>query len=366
MELSIGESLNEFNQPMLRIDGTHGEGGGQIVRTALALSVLTGRPFVLTDIRAGRSQAGLKAQHLTAIKAWREICGAVTNEVHTGSTFLKFTPGPVQPGSYTIDIGTAGSIALLLQAMLLPLSFAPKATTLHIQGGTSGKWQAPVEYYQLVLFPYLERIVSLGLQRIRLGYYPKGGGKIRLTIRPRFQHWHELSALPPFDITTPGKIREVRGISHAARFLEKARVAERQAMAAREVLQTLDCPLNLETEYGETLSPGSGITLCAIMENKKAAAFPIRIGAGALGERGRPAEDVGKDAAQQLKKTIASGATVDKHLSDQLIPFLALLPGSKMRAAYLSRHLLSNIYVVEQFLPVKFQTKGNLVTVEAS
>lgn len=348
---------------MLHIDGTHGEGGGQIVRTALALSVLTGRSFELTDIRAGRSRPGLKAQHLTAIKAWREICGAQTNEVQTGSSYLKFTPGRSRPGHYHIDIGTAGSIALLLQALLLPLSFATQPTTLHLTGGTTGKWQAPVEFYKLVLFPYLQRIATLEVERIRLGYYPKGGGQIRLHIQPLFQDWKDLSSVSPFDLTAPGKTLRIQGISHASLFLEKARVAERQAEAARAALQHLGCPIHIETEYGETRSPGSGITLCAVLENRRSSDFPIRMGAGALGERGKPAEDVGREAARRLIDNIATKTPVDEHLSDQLIPFMALLPGSRMQVAHLSPHLLSNIYVVEQFLPVKFKTDQHIVKV---
>ena len=351
---------------MLQIKGTHGEGGGQIVRTALALSAMTGQPFELTNIRAGRSKSGLKAQHLTAIEAWREICGAATNDVRIGSSFLKFSPGVIRPGTYHIDIGTAGSIALLLQALLLPLSFASKSTTLHLQGGTSGKWQAPVEFYQLVLFPYLERLVSLDLERIRLGYYPKGGGKVRLVIHPLLSTWEERLSVSPFVLTVSGDIREFRGISHAGHTLEKARVAERQAEAARELLQSYDRPIRIDIEYGATYSPGSGITLCAIMENEKDPTLPIRMGGSALGRRGKPAEEVGREAAQQLLKSIAYGAPVDEHLSDQLIPFLGVIPGSKMRVAFLSQHLLSNIYVVEQFLPVKFQTENNLVAVTST
>ena len=171
---------------MIELDGSYGEGGGALVRTALALSTLTGKEFRVTNIRAGRKKPGLKAQHLNAIKALEEICGAETNKISLGSTELHFKPGKLKRGIYDINIGTAGSISLLLQALVLPCMFAPGKITLNVKGGTCGKWQAPVDYLQNVLLPHLQRFPQkIELKVLKRGYFPKGGGEINLQISPR-------------------------------------------------------------------------------------------------------------------------------------------------------------------------------------
>src|SRR3989338_6026985 len=168
---------------MLTLDGTHLEGGGSLVRVALALSALTGKPFKITNIRANRSEPGLKAQHLHAIKALTQLCQAETNPIDIGTRELTFKPGKIKKGIYSIDIGTAGSITLLLQALILPSLFAPGKVTLNITGGTCGKWQASVDYLQHLLLPHLQRFVEkIELKIIKRGYYPAGGGEIILEI----------------------------------------------------------------------------------------------------------------------------------------------------------------------------------------
>lgn len=350
----------------LHLDGAHGEGGGQIVRTALALSTLTGEPFRMTNIRAGRDRPGLKAQHLTAIETLRRVCGAHTNPVSLGSQELDFQPGPVIPGTYSVDIGTAGSIALLLQAVFLPLLFAEAPTTLELRGGTCGRWQTPMEYYQLVFLPYLNRLADIHLTMPRRGYYPKGGGLVRLTIAPRYAQFGKQTDLSPYDLPEGGVPLRVEGISHASESLQPARVAERQAEAARRHLErSLRCPVSIQISYLPAYSTGSGITLTAVFPDDKPMAAH-RLGADALGERGKPAERVGKQAANQLLSYLQSNTAVDEYLADQLIPFLALHPGSRMRTHAISDHLLSNCYVVEQFLPVRFRIdregEGGVVT----
>ena len=145
---------------MIQLDGSYGEGGGSLIRTALALSTLTKKPFKINNIRAGRPKPGLKAQHLTAIKALKEICNAKTKDFELGTTDFWYHPGKIKSGVYNINIGTAGSITLLLQALILPSMFAPNKITLKVTGGTCGKWQASVDYLQNVLLPHLKRFVS--------------------------------------------------------------------------------------------------------------------------------------------------------------------------------------------------------------
>src|SRR3989338_7539350 len=198
---------------MIQLDGRYGEGGGALVRTALALSTLTGKSFEVKDIRAGRPNPGLKAQHLTAINALKEITGAETNKIFLGSTGLSFIPGRVKRGIYNIDIGTAGSITLLLQALILPCLFAPGKVTLIVRGGTCGKWQASVDYLQNVLLPHLQKFAKrIELKILKRGYYPKGNGLVQLEISPKYKNkdfasfYEELGLrVSKFDLTEPGE-----------------------------------------------------------------------------------------------------------------------------------------------------------------
>ena len=341
---------------MLRIDGSKGEGGGQMVRTALALSTLTGRPFHITHIRAGRHQAGLKAQHLKAIEALQAICGAQVTALKLGAKTFTFQPGPVQPGQYFFDIGTAGSISLLLQALLPPLLFSSGPTTLRLRGGTCGKWQPAVEYTREVLLPYLSNFADIELTIKRRGYYPKGGGDVSVRIQPRSSSWKEAGQLPPYSLTEREPPSQIAGIAFAADALAVRQVAERIADAACAELQIWNCPVDISTAYGPAHNPGAGITLRATV-NCSGAGIPLSLGADALGERGKPAETVGSEAAQQLNRALRSGDPVDPHLADQLAPYLALIPGSRMKVSHPTGHLLSNMAMAEYFLPVRFEPK---------
>src|SRR3989344_6611665 len=181
---------------MITIDGSHLEGGGSIVRVALALSTLIGQEFKVINIRANREVSGLKAQHLESILALKEICGAETSNIQVGSKELWYKPGRIKGGKYRIDIGTAGSISLSLQGIILPCLFAPKKVSLEIKGGTCGKWQASVDYLQNVLIPHLTRFAKIELKIIKRGYYPKGGGEIILEISPKYSYPFEQNLIP--------------------------------------------------------------------------------------------------------------------------------------------------------------------------
>ena len=342
---------------MLELDGSLGEGGGQMVRTALALSALTGLPFHMERIRAGRPRPGLKAQHLQAIKALQAICGAQVSPVATGTAELTFEPSPVQAGQYFFDIGTAGSISLLLQALIPPLLFAPGPTTLRLRGGTCGKWQPPVEYTQHVMLPYLQDFATIRLSIERRGYFPKGGGAVTVKIEPHFASWKEAASLPPYAISVAPMPGRISGIAFASDSLAERRVAERMAEAARKELKDGGGQVQISTDYDPAYNPGAGIVLWA-------KGHQSRLGADALGERGKPAETVGREAAQRLNRALASGAPVDEHMADQLIPYLALRPGSRMCFPSPTGHLESNIEMTEQFLPVRFESAGNAVQVQ--
>lgn len=333
---------------MIEIPGDYLEGGGQILRTALALSAVTGKPMHVYNIRAKRKKPGLKAQHFHAFKAVAEITDADYKGLEIGSREIEFIPKGLKSKFLSIDVGTAGSIGLLLQSLLLPACFAPQGLNLKIRGGTCGKGQIPIEYYQVVILPLLKKIgVDIELRLWRRGYYPKGGGEVEVSIS-------KIQNFSPLNLTEQGKILRICGISHAAKFLSKADVAQRQADKAKEILNKLNFPVEIELEYQDTLSPGSGIVLW--VETETGALF----GSDALGERGKPAEKVGEEAAIKLIKEIESSAPVDRHLADNLIPWLAFCRG-EIKTSEITLHTQTNIWVCELFLGKIFAIEANFI-----
>lgn len=361
---------------MIELDGTYGEGGGALVRVALALSTLTGKEFKVVNIRAGREQGGLKAQHLSAIKALKEITGAETNEIALGSTELWFKPGKIKRGIYEIDIGTAGSITLLLQALIVPIMFAPSKVTLKIRGGTCGKWQASVDYLQQVLLPQLQRFVEkMELKILKRGYYPAGGGEVMLEISPKFELKKAATVemflddlkmkVDPIRLTEQGKLEQVRGIINVSLELAEKQVAERIVAAVEVALKKLEVPINVRVDYVKTQSVGGEILLYALCSEKGKMNLinPVILGADVLLEKGKSSEEIGKEVALKLISEIESKAAVDSHLADQLIPFMALLPGSEIKVKEVSEHAKTNIYVAEKFLSIGFRMDGQMISV---
>ena len=366
-----------FFYVMISLDGDYLEGGGSIVRVALALSTITQKPFEITSIRKGRPDPGLKNQHLFCIKALEQLCNAKSEGAHLGSTSLKYVPGKIEGKTISVDIQTAGSIPLFLQAVILPSIFADKKLKLDITGGTDGKWAAPIDYFNEIFLPQIRKYADIEIKLIKRGYYPKGNGKVEIKINPKykisdfnnFEEFHKnlKENAPKFNLTEQGHLMQIKGISHASSNLKEAKVSERQASSAELLLKRrYSIPININSEYQNTLSTGSGITLWAIFSKNRNDINennPIRLGADALGEQGKKAEVVGNEAASNLVMEIESGAAVDSHLADQLIPFMGLLPGSGMLVPEVSKHTLTNIYVVEKFLPVKFMVEGNKISV---
>ncbi len=362
---------------MIILDGNYGEGGGALVRTALALSALTEQEFKVTNIRAGRTDAGLKPQHLTAIKTLKEFCHAETNSIDIGSTELHFKPGKIKKGVYDIDIGTAGSITLLLQALILPSLFAPGKVTFNITGGTCGKWQASVDYLQNILLPYLNRFVEkIEMKIMKRGYYPKGQGLIKLEISPRFNiHKYEsFTALleelpfkvPKIVLLEQGKLEQVRGTVNVSVELQEKEVGERIKNAITGSVKHYDVPINIRVEYAKAESIGGEALVWGVFSKDGKVDYdnPVLLAGDALVEKNKSSEEIGKEAAEELKKQIEARAAVDHHLADQLIQFMSLLPGSKIRAGEVSKHAETNMYVGEKFLPVAFKVEKNVVSVE--
>jgi RNA 3'-terminal phosphate cyclase (GTP) len=353
---------------MITIDGSFLEGGGQIIRSALALSTITHKTFEVDNIRKGRCDSGLKAQHLYCIKAVEQLCNANVKNAKIGSEYIKYFPRKIEGKTISIDIGTAGSISLLLQAVLIPSMFADKRVRLKIKGGTEGKFAQPYDYFKEVFIPQIQKFVDIDVKLIKRGYYPKGNGIVEVYIKPKYKlidfndfnkfHNHLKENAPKINLLEQGHLTQIKGISHASLDLENAKVAERQAKAAKLILNKYDCPINIQAEYCDTLSTGSGITLWAIFsKDKEEIDFnnPIRLGADALGERGKRAEIVGKEAAENIIKEIESKAPVDKYLADQILPFMALVGKSKIKVSQITNHCKTNIYVIEKFLGKIFE-----------
>lgn len=332
---------------LIEIDGGMLLGGGQILRTSLALSALTGNELHIKNIRSGRPKPGLRPQHLASAKTIASICNAELKEALLGSTELFFNPQNVSKTNLNVGIGTAGSISLLL-SQILPVSLLEE-TRLHVSGGTNVPFSPPMEFLQRVLFPVLHKMGARPEASVsKLGYFPKGNGTVSFSSKPA------RLPLKPISLTEFGSLEFVRIFSHCASLPK--RVAESQAIAARHALRILNTEFEEKIDCRENVETiGSGITLFAHTSSN------VVLSGSALGRKGLPAEEVGKEAAKNLLKELNAGQACDSHLSDQLIPFMAFASGrSEVHATALTKHCVTNIAVVEKFLPVKFSVEGSL------
>ncbi len=338
---------------MIEIDGSYGEGGGQILRTAVSLSALTMKPVRITSIRAGRPKPGLKRQHIAGIEVTGKIVDAEIKGLEVGSTTVEFVPHERCGGKINYDVGTAGSISLVLQAALPPAVLSPEPISFELHGGTDVNWSPPIDYLHNVFAHMLEilgpRIEILQKKR---GHYPRGGGKVTCDVTP-------IGSINSFEKVESGNLRTIGGISHCVRL--PGHIAERQAMAAEEmILKHLDMKSDIVREsYRKDndphLGPGSGIVIWAESEQG------IRVGADALGERGKSAERVGNDAVSQLVAEVSTGMAVDSHLCDMLIPYLAVASGnSKFGVTRITSHLITNIWAVEHVLGTRIKLQGKI------
>lgn len=312
---------------MIEIDGSHGEGGGQIVRTAVALSAVTGNSVRIRNIRRGRPKPGLAAQHVRAIESLARICTARTGGVALLSPEVKFCPGAVRGGRYEIDIGTAGSVTLLVQCLLPALTVADGPVELLVLGGTDVRWSPTIDYLKNVALPAISRFGVVAEVTVnQRGYYPRGGGSISLKVSP--------SSLRPARIEPCHT--SISGTSHSSGL--PAHVARRQAEAAADVLLGAGYRSLITQEVLSLPSTGSGISIWSAYK-----------GGSALGERGLRAEEVGRSAAMELIAELESPSAVDIHLADQLVPYIALSGGSFTTRA-VTAHTATNIWTAGQIL----------------
>ena len=338
---------------MIEIQGDILEGGGQIVRTSISLAALVGEHIHITKIRHKRPNPGLQAQHVTAAKAMATLCDAQTEGLTQGSTELVFKPNGHRSGKFKFDVGTAGSIPLVLQALMPCIAFAPDHLELEIRGGTDVKWSPPIDYIRLITIPMLRLMgYELNLTVNRRGHYPKGGGHVTVSTTPP-------RSLGNITLTNLDQLTSIQGVSHCVKL--PSHVAQRQADAAERILTTAgynEPKVDVESHVSDDdphVGPGSGITLVATHANSSI------IGADALGEKGKPAEQVGEEAVRRLIEELNSQAALDRHMGDMIIPYMAVADGrSEISVSQITMHTLTNVHVAEKILKVKFQVNGNV------
>jgi RNA 3'-terminal phosphate cyclase (ATP) len=328
----------------LSIDGSYGEGGGQILRTALALSVLLKRPVAVDRIRANRPRPGLRPQHLQAVRVLAAIGCAELEGAEVNSTRLSFRPRGVRGGSYRFEIGTAGACTLLLAAILPPLLFAPAPSEIVVTGGTHVPFSPPYHYFAEVFLPALAAMGGRVESELgRWGWYPEGGGAIRLRVTP-------CRGLKPVRLEERGRLRSLEllvGLSNLP-----AHIGRREEETLRRCLAPEGWRLASRVIEAESPGQGNAVFLKSLFSHTAA-------GFTGLGRRGKPAEQVAEEVCRKWSSFMAGPAAVDLHLADQLVPYLALAEGfSSLRTEELTGHLRTNIRVVEQFLPVHFEMES--------
>jgi RNA 3'-terminal phosphate cyclase (ATP) len=321
---------------MITIDGSEGEGGGQILRTALALSLVTGQPFRIDHIRAKRQRPGLLRQHLTAVEAAKAVGGAEVEGAGLNSQTLEFRPGQVTPGDYRFAVGTAGSATLVLQTVLPSLLLASGPSSLALEGGTHNPLAPPYDFLARSYIPLIRRMgPSVDLELTTPGFFPAGGGCFQALIDP-------VDRLKPLVLTERGAVR----VRHARVWLSRlpTHVAERELAVVREALRWQAEECAVET-VAHPHSPGNAVVL-EIEAEHVSAVFT------GFGERGRPAEAVAREAVEAAQGWLTADIPVDEHLADQLLLPMALAGGGSFRTTKPSLHTTTNAAIIQHFLPV--------------
>jgi len=342
---------------MLEIDGSQKSGSGTILRLSVALAAILRKSLHIYNVRQKRDQPGLRPQHLEAILTAAKLCNAETKGAVLNSKELWFMPHEILGGKVQAEIGTAGSIPMLLLTVLPICAFAKNPVSLHVvKGGTDVRNAPTINYIKHMLLQMLNRInLNASLTIHKYGYYPKGMGEISIEVQPN-------PKLAPVSLSKFGKIEEIKGVS-VCTFLDDRKVAERQANAAKNYLKAhgLSAQIEIINDRSNPLQRGSSLVLWTKTSES------ALLGGDAIGELGKPSENVGREAAEKLFKEIETEATVDVHLADMLVPYVALTDAS---STYLTRemtdHLETNLWLVEKILETRFHvTKvGKLYRIE--
>ena len=344
---------------MLEIDGSQKSGSGTILRLSIALAGVLGEPLHIYNIRQRRGQPGLRPQHLESVLTAAKLCNAEMKGAKLGSRELWFKPDGTVSGEIRAEIGTAGSISMLLLTILPLCAYAKGAVSVQVvKGGTDVRHAPTINYLKHVLLPILERMgLKASLTIRKYGYYPKGMGEVLLEVQP-------CSKLTPIRLEEFGTVEKLRGVS-VCTFLEDRKVAERQAKAANRYLKAhgYEAKIQVVNDKSNPLQKGSSLVLWA--ETSTGAL----LGGDAIGELRKLSEVVGREAAENLFREVMAQATVDVHLADMLVPYIALADGNSV---YLTRdvtdHLDTNMWLAQKILGVKFQVMkvGNLYRIKKS
>ncbi|WP_347905354.1 RNA 3'-terminal phosphate cyclase [Pseudomonas purpurea] len=327
-----------MKQDVIELDGAIG--GGQVLRSALSLSMVTGRPLSIKNIRARRSRPGLLRQHLTAVLAAAQVCGATVQGAELGSQVLSFIPGPIRGGDFSFAIGTAGSCTLVLQTLLPALLLAPEVSRVRVCGGTHNPLAPPADFLELAWLPQLRRMgAKVELQLLRHGFVPAGGGEVEVLVQP--------SRLVPLHLLERGALLTQRATALIAGIAPH--VAERELQQVGKRLgMTQDSMQRMDLDQGR--GPGNVLLLEFVCEH-------VTEVFSAFGQSGRRAEAVADQAINQARDWLGGEAAVAEHLADQLLMPMALAGGGSFTTPRMTEHLHSNIAVIERFLPVTIECR---------
>ncbi|TET36190.1 MAG: RNA 3'-phosphate cyclase [Planctomycetota bacterium] len=331
---------------MIEIDGSFGEGGGQIIRTSLALSCVTGKPFRVRNIRANRPKPGLAPQHLAGVRAAARICNAKLTGDKKRSREFSFEPGEIRNGEYRFDIGTAGSISLLLQVIMPPLATAPGTSKITVTGGTHVSWCPTFDYLREIWARALARLgFEFKLEMKAAGYYPQGGGEVACTIE-------QAPGIKPLILNERGKLLRVRGISASSNL--PGHVRRRQANRIRQRLNNLDVPIEIERVDRPGPAPGTAVIIIPEFENGFA-------GFTSLGKPRLKAELVAEKAVQEFREFMEKPGAVDRRLADQLLLPAALADGETVyTTTEITNHTLTNADIIQEFVDVSVKISGKI------
>jgi RNA 3'-phosphate cyclase len=334
---------------MIQIDGSMGEGGGQVFRTTISFAALLKKTVQIKNIRKHRKKPGLRIQHLTALRAMVKVTGGEVMGDYVGSSEVIFIPGETNGGCYTFDVsetsGSAGSVSLIFQALLLPLLFAQSSSTLELIGGTHVPLSPPYHYLERVFLPTLRRMgVSVDISLLQWGWYPMGKGKMKISIHP-------VNKLHPLQIDRKRPLRQIYGISASSNL--PAHIRLRQKEEALRLLSEQDTRASFEEVDAYAFGKGSFVFLYTDPEDAVA-------GFSAVGAVGKSAENVAREAWKGFNAFFHASSPCDPFIADQLVPYLALAAGeSFIRFSRLSFHLSTHVGLLGQFLPkVKMILEG--------
>ncbi|UNQ74177.1 RNA 3'-terminal phosphate cyclase [Infirmifilum sp. NZ] len=341
---------------MIEVDGSFGEGGGQLLRYSVALAALLGEELRVFNIRAKRDNPGLRPQHMAAVKFIAQLAKAQVEGLHVGSTEILFRPSRkrLEGGTYSVYIGTAGSITLFLQATLPVLLAAKGSVVLEVRGGTSVRWSPPYYYFENVLLPLFSKVgVNASSKLVRHGFYPEGGGIVRVTTYPSYP-------LSPLKLVRSDKVGLIEGISYVGNL--PCSIASRQAISAKSSLEKMgyhvgEIRLDCDTP---SVGRGTGIVLWAKVGEGI-------VGGDSIGEKGKPAEVVGAEAAEALYKSLRLGVPVDPHASDNLAIYLSLADGeSFFETSEVTLHLETALELCKQILGSEYYIEKSSIGVRVS